>query len=56
MPIFYALIARNNDTPLVQADLSTGNYPQITLKYLKGNKSGDGFKTFANQEYSKVFN
>jgi len=51
MPIFYSLIVRDNDTPLVQADLSSGNYPQITLKYLKSNKSGDGFKTFANQDY-----
>jgi len=51
MPIFYSLIVRNNDIPLVQADLSSGNYPQLTLKFLKSNKSGDGFKTFASQDY-----
>ena len=51
MPIFYSLIARNNDTILVESNMSSGNYPQLTVKYLKSNKAGDGFKTFASQEY-----
>lgn len=50
MSIFYSLIARNNDTILAEADVSSGNYPQVTLKVLKNNKTGTGFKTFANQE------
>lgn len=50
MPIFYSLVARNNETILVEANTSSGNYPQVTMKYLKSNKSGDGYKTFANQE------
>jgi len=51
MTIFYSLIARNNDVILVEADTSSGNYPQITLRILKSNDdSGDGFKTFSNSE------
>ena len=50
MPIFYSLIARDNTSILVQADISKGNYPQLTMKYLKSNNYGDGFKTFSNQE------
>jgi len=52
MPIFYSLIAKDNDVILVEADTSSGNYPQITLKVLKTNAYGNGFKTFANSEYT----
>jgi len=51
MTIFYSLIARDNDVILVEADTSSGNYPQITLRILKTNdESENGFKTFSNAE------
>mmetsp|Transcript_24076 Transcript_24076/g.21132 ORF Transcript_24076/g.21132 Transcript_24076/m.21132 type:complete len:144 (+) Transcript_24076:51-482(+) len=51
MSIFYSLIARNNDTILCEADVSSGNYPQVTLKVLRSNKMSPGFKTFASADY-----
>jgi len=50
MSIFYSLIAKDNDVILVEADTTSGNYPQVTLKVLKTNGSGNGFKTFVNSE------
>jgi hypothetical protein len=50
MSIFYALIAKKNSTILVDADLSSGNYPQLTIKVLERNKLTPGLKTFVSQE------
>lgn len=53
MPIFYSLIARDASVTLVEADSLSGNYPQITLKVLKENASGSGFKVVSNSEYNR---
>jgi hypothetical protein len=53
--IFYALIARDNHTVLADADLSSGNYPQLTFKVLEKNTLVPGFRSLANQEYFPFF-